>query len=641
MVCTRSLPRVGLSMVLVFGWQLLAERAVAAGEAPPAAVAGLRDDLLVELADLGDGLARLDAGCRAGAGEAPERSDVCARARPRWQESAALAAEVRLAPAGHERADVAARLERWRWAVQRLRLELAELERRAAVDAFEEPPPLLGGAPLEGGLGTIEGRITDETSGEPLAFVSVFVFRPSGFAAGFGFSDAQGDYEVGGLTAGQYYAHSDNFSGYVDEVYDDVVCAPFCEPLTGTPITVPAGGTTAGIDFPLAKGGAISGTVTGSGKPLADARVSIWTASGEFLTSGSTDSSGVYVSARGLLTGAYFATTTNEDSFLNELYDGLPCPYLQACVVTTGTPIAVTQGATTSGIDFDLAPGGAVSGTVTIDGTGRPLGSFVDVYDTDALLVTTGFSSGAGDAWVSEDGLPTGTYYARTFESDGIYVNEIYDDVPCIGACDVTVGTPIAVVVGGTTSGIDFALAPGGGIAGTVTSDVTGLPVQSLRIDLFDASGTPVTSFFSGFNGTFANLSGLPAGIYYARTLHARNHGFAEERFNDLPCSSFCPATSGTPITVTAGAVTSGVDFALGPRALHFDSFESGGLGYWDGGAGGLVCGHSMCNPGTPLSAACDPCVEAICLEDELCCTGDWDGFCIFQVGNLCGLECP
>jgi hypothetical protein len=53
-------------------------------------------------------------------------------------------------------------------------------------------------------------------------------------------------------------------------------------------------------------------------------------------------------------TGSYFARTFfNSRGYVNELYDNIVCS--PTCTVTTGTPIPVTQGTTTSNINFGLA----------------------------------------------------------------------------------------------------------------------------------------------------------------------------------------------------------------------------------------------------------------------------------------------
>jgi hypothetical protein len=62
----------------------------------------------------------------------------------------------------------------------------------------------------------------------------------------------------------------------------------------------------------------------------------------------------------GLLTGSYFARTSNALGLIDQLYRNIPCVN-QSCTVTTGTAIAVTAPNTTSGINFALASGNAMT----------------------------------------------------------------------------------------------------------------------------------------------------------------------------------------------------------------------------------------------------------------------------------------
>ena len=69
-------------------------------------------------------------------------------------------------------------------------------------------------------------------------------------------------------------------------------------------------------------------------------------------------------------------------------------------------------------------------------------------------------------AWISSNaagqysatGLPSGTYYAATWNSAG-YINEVYNNIRCVGYCsDFAAATPITVTAGATTAGRNFDL---------------------------------------------------------------------------------------------------------------------------------------------------------------------------------------
>jgi hypothetical protein len=52
-------------------------------------------------------------------------------------------------------------------------------------------------------------------------------------------------------------------------------------------------------------------------------------------------------------------------------------------------------------------------------------------------------------------------------------------------------------------------------------------------------------------------------------------------------------------------------------------------------------CAHLVCVTGAALASNCHPCVSTICSADAFCCNNSWDGICVSEVGELCGLACP
>jgi len=338
-----------------------------------------------------------------------------------------------------------------------------------------------------------------------------------------------------------------------------------CDTTTGTAISVTVGSPTSGVDFALELGGTIAGTLTDAATtaPIQYANVFLYDASGNYVGSTETDASGDYVTYAGLPTGTYYALTANYQLYLDELYDDVPC-FDFSCDVTTGTPISVTVGLTTGGIDFAIDKGGAISGTVLDASTASPIaGLNVNVYGAGGLWVTYASTDASGGytTWV---GLPTGSYFAATMNSKG-FADELYDDLPCPGSsCDVTAGAPISVTAGSTTGGIDFALdlesGTGGSVSGTLTDGSTAAAIPGVDVRIFDSGGSFVTSAITDASGTFT-ISGLAAGTCYARTMNSA--GFLDERFDDLACTASCDILMGTPISVGDGVTTTNIDFAL------------------------------------------------------------------------------
>jgi len=413
--------------------------------------------------------------------------------------------------------------------------------------------------------GRIGGTVTDVATSLPLANGPVEIYDSAGAPATYGQTDGAGVYASGsGLPSGTYYARTAGVPGYVDELYNDIPCpAGACTVTSGTPISVTTGVTTAGVDFGLTPGGRIRGTVTdvATGLPLANVPIVVYDSTGLYVTDGATDATGVYTITGLLNSGSYYARTSNWLGYIDKLYDDIPCP-AGACTVTSGTPIGVTVGATTAGVNFALWRSGQITGTVTAAATGQPLAG-VQVY------LSTSSGGYLNPVWTDSSGVyvfsglvVSGNYYARTSNWQG-FIDQLYDGIPCADGCTVTSGTPIAVTVGATTRGIDFRLAPGGRISGTVRDSVTHQPLYGLFVDIFDSTGAWVTDGYTNPSGAYVSERALLSGTYYAQT---GNSDYFYELYDDIPCPDLaCVVTTGTPISVTTGVTTAGVNFDLTP----------------------------------------------------------------------------
>lgn len=435
--------------------------------------------------------------------------------------------------------------------------------------------------------GSVTGTVTDAATGAPIQNVAVSLrtlVGTSNTQAGSAATNATGTFTIQGLPTGVYYATAaGNGVGYTSEIYDDILCPGQCSTITavasGAPIAVTIGAPTGGINFALSPGGTISGTVRNqaTATPLSGVTVQAYTRIGlavTFMGSASTNASGVY-SIGGLPTGTYqLFTSTNQA--VNEIYDNLPCPGSCSSLdaVNTGAPVSVVSGSTTGGKDFQLDPGGAISGTVTDAVSGAPLGSVtIQVYrqtgPNSGAFMSNGSSNAAGVFTVG--GLPSGSYFALA-STVPAYVTEVFGGVPC-SFCTFEVvftGTPIAVTAGSTTTGRNFALDPAGSLSGTVTNSASASPLANVTVVAFTGGATPrqVGSASTNAAGAFT-MVGLPAGTLYVAT----NAGqYTNKVYNNVSCpgtscSTAFMTTSGTPISVTGGAATSGINFALAPLA--------------------------------------------------------------------------
>ena len=155
----------------------------------------------------------------------------------------------------------------------------------------------------------------------------------------------------------------------------------------------------------------------------------------------------------GLPTGTYYARTEDVDGYVDVMFGGAVCPFF--CRVTDGTPIAVTTGAVTGGVNFSLSRGGRIAGTITDAVTTNPVAQVTVVIFSAAGVPMSFSETDASGNFTTHNGLAPGTYFARTHNRDG-YRNQIYNGLTfCAPDCHVTSGTGIPVTAGVTTSGVN------------------------------------------------------------------------------------------------------------------------------------------------------------------------------------------
>ncbi len=216
------------------------------------------------------------------------------------------------------------------------------------------------------------------------------------------------------------------------------------------------------------------------------------------------------------------------------------------------------------------AQSGTIAGILVEDGTGTPLSGIPPVYIVTVYNANTGDTEGLSDTTDTngryEIAVPVGSYYVKVTHAS-FHVRELHPNIQCIAAdCPLTAGTPVTVTAGATTT-VDFSLAREGIIAGTVRRAADNIPLGQVTVQLYNASTSLIgTVPTTALNGAYS-FSGLPAGSYFARVV-GQISDVVPEVYNGVPCpnavpESDCRIASGTPIVVTAGVTTSGVDFTL------------------------------------------------------------------------------
>ena len=412
---------------------------------------------------------------------------------------------------------------------------------------------------------TVSGTVTDLAS-VPLAGVSVSVHASSGFGSVYAQTDASGAWSAPeGLLPGTYFART--ASDYLDELWNDLPCEPFCTVTSGTPIVVGAT-PVGGIDFALGRLGAIAGTIveSGTGLPLANVTVVARSASSPFPAGAITASDGSY-RIGGLAPESYLLAAV-DGVHVGEIYDDAgSCYDLNSCAPSLPpTLVDVVGTGEVAGIDFDLDPGGVLSGAVVAAATQGPVNSAtVSIFRLDGGYETNAFANSSGQFRVAA--LPAGQSYRVVAEPSGgaALLGEVWEEQPCApGSCFPDSGTPVPVALNVPACVIftlDSAPDPeGAGISGQVTGVAGAL--AGVQISIHDAAGVLAGTVFSDASGNYltTGVLELAPGTYFVRASGAL--GYFDELFDNLPCVA-CNPTTGTPVVVLASATTSGIDFEL------------------------------------------------------------------------------
>ena len=266
----------------------------------------------------------------------------------------------------------------------------------------------------------------------------------------------------------------------------------------------------------------------------------------------------------GLPAGDYYVVT--HSPFVNEFYDDVPLDLFESW--RNATLVTVTDGVTTTNIDFDLARGAKVTGIFTNAETGAPIShraaSFFifraadprPVYRTDTIL------GGGGDYEII---IPETGGFKVLVVVDG-FAPEFYDDKTDFATADVITVTSLDQDI----AGIDFALTPegepeGGKISGNVFGPGPA-PIPFAFVFSFNVADTSISGLaLSGFIGDY-EITGLENGdhILYADDLlgfFLGLPGLQGEYYEDAATSA-----EATPITISSpDDEVTGIVFNLDP----------------------------------------------------------------------------
>jgi hypothetical protein len=270
------------------------------------------------------------------------------------------------------------------------------------------------------------------SSGIPLSSASVFVTGSEG--SGYTTTDGVGHYLISdGLPAGNYSVGAFK-EGYVDTETQDVI--------------ITAGHETT-VDLYMNRSGGISGKVKDSSTDIGIPNISVLamlsSGGGTFFGSGMTDTIGNYVINMNLGTGTYNVSVLSPKGYVSKEV----------------SPVSVTAGIMTTGVDLALDKSGIISGMVTTSPGGLPIANAsVTAFSNDYTYYGTDDTDATGHYSISS-GLATGTYTVTAYVSGGT-------GIPV---------TDISVIAGEETSNVDVQIIlispPPPTFSGTITGRVT------------------------------------------------------------------------------------------------------------------------------------------------------------------------
>ena len=413
--------------------------------------------------------------------------------------------------------------------------------------------------------GAFTGTVRN-ASDEPLANVMVWAHDVDGDGIRAGITATDGTFQVVGLPSGAYYARAtDDGANYLSEWYDNVSDGRGAFPTNATKIAVIAGTTTGSVDFVLAAGGTISGSVKNDEDvPLSNATVVVRNSNAQTFAYLTTDTNGEY-EAVALRTGLYYVKATcDECNLVSMWFDGVPTMGGDWDIPTNAYAVSVTAGEATTNINFRLPQGATIEGVIRARADGSPL-SGASVYASmgtpwSGVIIAVPFSSvhltlasavtDSSGKYILQ-GLATGRYRLRTSDSDQNYISQ-----------DVM----LDVIQGTTRSNVNFKLDEGGVIMGRVTS-AGGVPLDDVHINGYLNSAEAVVSRYfntvvTDTNGEY-RIPGLRAGTYSV---------FASSGENYIRQSKDIAVTAGSPAVLDyelmAGATISGKVTAQGGTPL-------------------------------------------------------------------------
>ncbi len=413
----------------------------------------------------------------------------------------------------------------------------------------------------------ISGRIYDEVTSNNLVHSSIRIYDSNGSVVSSS-NDLSSDLWEFGLPIGNYTAAVSHV-GYLANQYSNINCGTVyfesCQSVSGLVFNHGLSGTT-GIDFPLEKGGVITGKVTNTlGEVLSYVSINVFSAStNQLLYDTYTDNNGMYQTSA-LNNGSYYvvANSAYDSIYEKQLYNNIYCENNASCDFNFATAIIVNNLTDVNNIDFQLIKNSEVSGQV-VDSNNNPLFGIQIVavsVDANSNYARSVFTDSDGNYLL--DKLPRGNYrlYARGGE---YYQSESYNNFPCsTNDCSGASYTNL-ILNDSELINRNFQLGNKPTVSFNLTSNSSNT-VNSGSILVYRADGSYMTY------GEYDKVFGLPTGDYYfVYQGNGFNSKFVSKVYGGANCFNNCDAVSGSLVHVSANSQQTLNMFIDEKFALHF-----------------------------------------------------------------------
>jgi hypothetical protein len=346
--------------------------------------------------------------------------------------------------------------------------------------------------------GTITGVVTSDSNGLPISGMWVYAQKyDTGEYCGGGSTNSDGFYSISGLATGTYRVRvSTGDTNYVEEYYNDAL-----DYEDAAPVAVPSSGVVPNVNFGLAEGGTVRGTVTDSnGQPIPNMQINVIDYQMHRWRGGSQSNANGDYEIRKIPAGTYrIENDPRQSNYVRQCYDHQR-HWIDA------TPVVISAGDTIENVDFQLSLGGSIVGTVT-DANGLPIGNIqVTAQEYDNREYGYGSSTDSNGCYEIK-GLLSGRYSVVAFCEGTSYASECYNN-----QIRWDQATPVNVSAGQQTTGIDFSLELGASISGVV-KNLSGVGQANIQVNCGADNGYG-TGTQTEANG-FYKCDGLPVGYNY------------------------------------------------------------------------------------------------------------------------------